>query len=191
MNESLSSRIRVDSRACPSPHSTRNKAARILWQVCWLFFFRPMPWFWHAPRRMLLRLFGARIGQDVKIMPSVHIWAPWNLTVGAFASVAASVDIYNVAPIELGAHSTVSMRAFLCTATHEVDHANMPLVMAPIRVGEGAWVCAEAYVHPGVTIGTDAVAGVRAVVLHDVEPGQVVAGNPARLIRMREIPKGE
>jgi len=163
--------------------------ARILWQVCWLLFFRPMPWIWHAPRRILLRLFGARIGRGVKIMPSVRIWAPWNLTVGDAASVAASVDLYNVAPIELGAHSTVSTRAFLCTATHEVDHANMPLVTASIRVGAGAWVCAEAYVHPGVTIGADAVAGVRAVVLHDVAPRQIVAGIPARLLRMRKIPR--
>jgi len=191
MNESSTSRIRVDSGVCPSPHSALNKVARLLWQVCWLLLFRPMPWFWHAPRRILLRLFGARIGRGVKVMPSVHIWAPWNLTVGDFASVAASVDLYNVAPIELGAHATVSTRAFLCTATHEVDHSNMPLVTAPIRVGDGAWVCAEVVVLPGVVIGNDAVAGIRSVVLHDVATGQIVAGNPARLLRMRNVQEPE
>ena len=82
---------------------------------------------------------------------------------------------------------TVSQRAFLCTATHDVDHPHMPLVTAPIRIGAGAWICAETYVHPGVEIGVDAVAGVRAVVLHAVPPGQIVGGNPAKLLRMRNL----
>ncbi|MDD1422854.1 colanic acid biosynthesis acetyltransferase WcaF, partial [Dolichospermum sp. ST_sed1] len=74
---------------------------------------------------------------------------------------------------------------------HDIDHPNMPLVTAPIRIGAGAWVCAEAYVHPGVEIGVDAVVGVRAVVLHDVPPGQVVGGHPAKFLRMREVRKAE
>jgi putative colanic acid biosynthesis acetyltransferase WcaF len=59
-----------------------------------------------------------------------------------------------------------------------------------VTIGPGAWICAEAYVHPGVTVGTDAVAGVRAVVLRDVPPGQVVAGNPAKFLRERKFDYG-
>ena len=187
MPESSSSRIRVDRAACPSSHSAANKLARLLWQVAHLMLFRPSPWFWHAPRRALLRLFGAKVGKHVQIMPSVQIWAPWNLALGDYATVGSGVDLYDVDRIEIGAHATVSQRAFLCTATHDVDHPNMPLKTAPIRIGAGAWVCAEAYVHPGVAIGVDAVAGVRAVVLHDVPPGQIVGGNPAKFIRLRKL----
>ena len=187
MPESSSSRIRVDRAACPSPHSAANKVARLLWQVAGLLLFRPSPWFWHAPRRALLRLFGAQVGKHVQIMPSVQIWAPWNLALGDDATVGSGVDLYDVDRIEIGAHATVSQRAFLCTATHDVDHPNMPLKTAPIRIGAGAWVYAEAYVHPGVAIGVDAVAGVRAVVLHDVPTGQIVGGNPAKFIRLRKL----
>ena len=191
MNHEGSSRVRTDRRACPSPHSAGNKIARLLWQLTWLVFFRPVPWFWHAPRRMLLRLFGARIGCGAQIMPSVKIWAPWNLSLGDHATISHGVDVYNVAPIEIGAHATISQRAFLCTATHDIDHPNMPLLTAPIRIGSGAWICAEAYLHPGVTVGVDAVAGVRAVVLHDVPRSQVVGGNPARILRERRIAPDE
>ncbi len=189
MPETSSSRIRVDRAACPSPHSSANKLARLLWQAAWLLLFRPVPWFWHAPRRALLRVFGAQVGTGAQIMPSVRIWAPWNLSLGAHATVSHGVDLYSVDRIEIGAHATVSQRAFLCTATHDIDHPRMPLKTAPIRIGDGAWVCAEAYVHPGVAIGEEAVAGVRAVVLRDVPPGQVVGGNPARFLRMRHLPE--
>ena len=191
MPESSASRIRVDRAACPSPHSAANKLARLLWQAAHLMLFRPSPWFWHAPRRALLRLFGAQVGEQVQIMPSVQIWAPWNLSLGDCSTVSHGVDLYSVDRIDVGAHATVSQRAFLCTATHDVDHPNMPLRTAPIRVGAGAWICAEAYVHPGVAIGEDAVAGVRAVVLHDVPPGQIVGGNPARFLRMRRVAEAE
>lgn len=187
MTDPANSGIRVDRAACPSPHSTANKIARLLWQVVRLALFRPVPWFWHAPRCAVLRLFGARVGRGVQIMPSVQIWAPWNLALGDHATVSHRVDLYNVDRIEIGAHATVSQRAFLCTATHDVDHPNMPLKTGPIRIGAGAWVCAEVYVHPGTTIGNDAVAGVRAVVLHEVLPGQIVGGNPARFLRMRNL----
>ena len=57
---------------------------------------------------------------------------------------------------------------------------------APVIIGENAWVAAEAYIGPGVTLGAGAVAGARAVVVRDVPPGAVVVGNPARLITSKE-----
>lgn len=58
----------------------------------------------------------------------------------------------------------------------------------PIRVGAGAWVCADVFVGPGVTIGEGAVVGARAAVFKDVEPWTVVGGNPSQFIRMRKKP---
>ena len=185
--ESPKSRIRTDRTSCPSPHSRWNKLVRVLWQVCWVLVFRPSPWFWQAPRRAVLRVFGATVGKGVQVMPSVRIWAPWNLLLGDYATLSHGVDAYCVDTISIGAHATVSQRAFLCTATHDSDHPNMPLVTKPIQIGDGAWVAAEAFVHPGITIGVDAVVGARAVVTRDVPARMVVAGNPARVLRERKI----
>lgn len=181
------SAIQTDRNACPSAHSLTNKMMRLLWGIVCLLLFRPSLWFWQAPRILLLRLFGAKIGRGVQVMPSVKIWAPWNLAIGDFSTVSHGVDLYCVDKIEIGTNATVSQRAFLCTASHEIDHPNMPLITAPIKISDGAWVCAEAYIHPGITLGTDAVAGVRSVVLNDVAACQVVGGNPATIIRERKV----
>ncbi len=186
----VKSMVRTDRKSCPSPHSTANKIARLGWQAVWLLLFRPSPWFWHGGRRLLLRLFGARVGRGVQIMPSVKIWAPWNLSLGDFATVSHGVDVYNVACIQVGAHATISQRACLCTATHEVHHFNMPLVTVPIEVCDGAWIAAEAFIHPGVTVGVDSVVGARAVVRKHVATRAIVAGNPAVGVGERRFDHG-
>jgi virginiamycin A acetyltransferase len=52
-------------------------------------------------------------------------------------------------------------------------------------IGNDVWIGREAMVLPGVTIGDGAVIGARSVVTRDVEPYQIVAGNPARTVRQR------
>lgn len=171
----------------PSSHSLANRALRALWSLVWLLLFRPTPkklFFW---RRWLLTLFGARLAPSAVVFPSTKIWAPWNLEMGPHACLAWDVDCYNVASIRLGPRATVSQRAFLCTATHDVRDPAMRLVSRPIDVGESAWVCAEAFVGPGVTLGEGAVVGARGVALRDVEPWTIVAGNPARVIGRRTL----
>ena len=179
--------IRTDRRSCPSAHSFANKAGRALWALVWVLLFRPSPALLRGWRRFLLRCFGAKIGPGAKIMPSARIWAPWNLEMGEQATLAQGVDCYCVAPVRIGAHATVSQRAFLCAASHDTADAAMKLITAPIVIGPSAWVCAEAFVAMGVTLGEGAVAGARAVVTKDVGPWEIVAGNPARFVKRREI----
>jgi len=54
---------------------------------------------------------------------------------------------------------------------------------SPVIVGPNVWICSAALVLKGVRIGADAVVAAGAVVTHDVPPGKVVAGNPARVVR--------
>ncbi|MBS7695932.1 MULTISPECIES: putative colanic acid biosynthesis acetyltransferase [unclassified Chelatococcus] len=169
----------------PSPHSRANKIARVAWGCVWALLFRPSPKPFHAWRRMLLRLFGAEIGPGAVIHASARIWAPWNLTMGTCASLSHRVDCYAVDLIVVGDYATVSQYSFLCAASHDIDAPDMPLVTAPIVIGAHAWIAADAFVGPGVTIGEGAVVGARASAFRPVPPWTVVAGNPARAIRMR------
>jgi putative colanic acid biosynthesis acetyltransferase WcaF len=183
-------RVSVDLSDCPSPHSLANRLGRMAWGVVWLLLFRPTPKVCHPWRRMLLRLFGARIGRNVHVHASCRIWAPWNLTLADHSCLGPDVDCYCVAPITIGPHGTISQYAHLCTASHDFEHPHMPLTTAPIRVGSQAWICAGAFVAPGLTIGDGAVVGARAVVTRDVCPWQVVAGNPATCVKQRTVRGG-
>lgn len=167
--------------------STSNRLARAVWGLIWSTLYRPSPAPLHGWRRFLLRCFGARIGRGAHPYPSSRVWAPWNLVMGEHSCLSHRVDCYCVDMIELGAHATVSQYSFLCTATHDYTRRDMPLVTAPIHIEAHAWVTADVFVGPGVTVGEGAVIGARSTVFRDVDPWTVVAGNPPKLIGPRVI----
>ena len=159
-------------------------AGRALWE-CLGFAFAWSPrqlWAW---RNLMLRAFGARIGRRVHIHPSVRIAVPWNLAVGDNSAVGDRAVLYSLGPIRLGADVTVSQHAHLCAGTHDHRRAALPLVKAEIRVGDGVWICADAFVGPNVSVGDHAIVAARAVAVRDVEPWTIVAGNPARPVGPR------
>jgi putative colanic acid biosynthesis acetyltransferase WcaF len=119
------------------------------------------------------------------IYPSARVWAPWNLEMGARSALGDAVDCYDVDRIIIEEDAIVSQYAFLCTASHDIADPGRRLTTAPIRLGRHSWICAGAFVHPGVTVGEGAVAGARAVITRDVAPWTVVAGNPAKLVKQR------
>jgi putative colanic acid biosynthesis acetyltransferase WcaF len=167
-------------------YSPGEMLCRILWAVGrWLIRLSPRPCFgW---RRFVLRCFGAQIGAHVHIYPTTIIYFPWNLSVGDWSAIGEDALIYNLGPVTIGRKATISHRAHLCAGTHDYRQPDLPLLKPPIAVGDQAWICADAFVGPGVTVGEGAVVGARAVVFKDVEPWTVVAGNPAREIKKREL----
>lgn len=169
------------------PPSIANKLARAAWGAVRVLLFRPTPAPLHAWRRLLLRSFGARVGNRVAVYPSAIIWAPWNLTIEEGATIGGGATIYNVDRITIGKYGIISQGAHLCTASHAHDSADFELVTAPIHIEEDAWVAAEAFVGPGVTISRAAVVGARAVVVRSVDERAIVVGNPTRVIGRRAI----
>jgi putative colanic acid biosynthesis acetyltransferase WcaF len=168
--------------------SRKTQFSRLLWAIAWILFFRPTPrWCLHGWRRGLLRLFGAKVGEGSKIDPTCRIWAPWNLSVGSYTALAEQVDCYCVGRIEIGSKVAISQRAFLCTASHDIKSLRRPLIHASITIEDHAWVCAQAFVGPGVCIGKGAVVAAGAVVTKLVPDWEVVGGNPAKLIKTRSV----
>lgn len=170
-------------RGSRSQFSLGNRAARQLWSIVWLLLFRPTPRFCHGWRRLLLQLFGARVGAGAHVYAGAKIWAPWNLVLGREAAIADGADIYNADRIEIGEYAVISQGAYLCGASHDYRSWDFPLVAAPIVVGARAWVAARAIVHMGVTLGEGCVVGAGSVVTRDMPAWTVCAGVPCRPIK--------
>ena len=161
-----------------------------LMRVAWALgkiLFRLIPRPFYAPRRFLLRCFGAEIGKQVNIANSATIYFPWNLKVGDWSAIGEHAYIYNLGKITIGEQATVSQRAHLCAGSHDYTDPALPLLTPSITVGDQVWICADAFVGPGVTVGEGAVLGGCAVVCKNVEPWAVMAGNPACFVKKRVL----
>lgn len=166
--------------------SIGNRALRMLWSIVYALGFRLSPRPFHAWRTFLLRLFGAKMGRGCHVYPSVRIWAPWNLEFGDHVGVGDRAILYAMDRVIAGDYVTISQGAHLCAGTHDYDSENFQLVTRPIRIGAHAWLCSEAFIHPGVTVPVGAVIGARAVVVRSpAEPWAVYAGNPCVQIGTR------
>jgi putative colanic acid biosynthesis acetyltransferase WcaF len=125
------------------------------------------------------------VGRNVNIYPSSVIYFPWQLEIGDWSAIGEDALIYNLGRVTIGERVTISHRAHLCAGTHDYRKSDMPLLKPPIVVKDQAWICANAFVGPGVTVGQGAIVAAAAVVMRDVPDWQIVAGNPAVPVKKR------
>lgn len=167
-------------------YSKKEYLLRILWSLC-ICFFKLTPRNSFEIRNLLLRMFGACIGKNVHIYRSAIIYYPWKLTVGDYSSIGEWALIYNLGAVSIGKKSTVSHRAHLCAGTHDYTKVDLPLIKSTIHIGDQVWICTDAFIGPGISIGSGSVVGARSVVVKDVQQWSIVAGNPSKFIRRREL----
>jgi acetyltransferase-like isoleucine patch superfamily enzyme len=110
------------------------------------------------------------IGDDTWIGQGVFLHSAGDLTIGSRVGVGPMVKIFTSFHADQGRE-----RALL----------DSPLEFAPVVIGDEADLGVGSVILPGVTLGRGVQVGAGAVVTRDVEPYAVVAGNPARVIRLR------
>jgi putative colanic acid biosynthesis acetyltransferase WcaF len=133
-------------------------------------------------------LFGAHITGPVVIFPTAKIVFPKNLSLAPYSMVGPHVNLYNLARIRLERGANLSQYCHLCAGTHDFSQWSMPLVTKPIVIGPNAWLGADVFVGPGVTIGELCVVGARSVVVHDLPPRKICVGSPCRAVKDRPDP---
>ncbi len=136
-------------------------------------------------KRQLLRRFGAKLASGVVIKPKARITFPWKLSIGANSWIGEEAWLLNLDRIEIGSNACISQRAFLCTGSHDWSKESFDLITKPIVIGDGAWICADVFIGPGVTIGENTVVTAGSVVNKDLPPGMVCSGNPCVAVKKR------
>jgi len=158
---------------------------RIAWYVCNAVVFASWLVPPSAPKRWLLRCFGAVVGRGVVIKPNVNIKYPWRLTIGDHSWIGEGAWLDNLGAIEIGRNACVSQGARLLTGNHDYRDPRFRLRVGSIRIDDCAWVGAYAVVCPDVTIARGSVISVASVVTRSTREDWVYAGSPATALRPR------
>ena len=129
-----------------------SRGTEMLWWLCRSLFFAS--WF-PVPSKikvMVLRSFGAKVGEGVVIRSRVNITFPWKLEIGNDVWIGDEVMILSLAPVKIGSNVCISQRAFICTGSHDFSKESFDLITKPIIIEDGCWICAQAFIGPGVTV---------------------------------------
>src|SRR5215210_7138295 len=135
----------------PRPYTMNEYARRFAWEVVQATLIRFSHRRAHGWRRFWLRTFGARLTDTSYTKSDNRIRHPWLLKMGNYCTLGEGVEIYNLGPVEIGDHSVISQRGYLCAGTHDYTIPSLPLQRPSIKIGSGVWVCAGAFIGPGVT----------------------------------------
>jgi putative colanic acid biosynthesis acetyltransferase WcaF len=171
------------------PHNFRKKSALTV-QVWWIIqstFFACSPQFLYGWRRFLLRLFGANIGKNVIIRPSVKVTYPWKLSIGDNSWIGDEVNLYTLGEIDIGKNTVVSQKSYLCTASHDYTKETFDIYEQKIVIEDEVWIATDVFIAPGITIGKGAVIGARSTVLSNMPSGMICVGYPAKPIKPRIV----
>lgn len=135
-------------------------------------------------RVLVLRWFGAKVGSSVTIRPRTRVKYPWRLSVGRNCWIGEGVWLHNQAQLVLEDNVVVSQETFITTGSHAAS-TTMDLVVAPVRIRQGAWITSRCVVLMGSDVGASSLVTPMSVVRGKLLPGMVYGGNPCRLIRPR------
>ena len=169
----------------PDHFRGRSKITVQAWWIIQDTLFRCSPQALFGWRNALLRLFGAKIGNGVRIRPTARITYPWKLEIGENVWIGDDCVLYNLERISIGSNVALAHRVYLCTGSHDCAKPEFPIVMAQIKIENESWLANEVYVGPGVTVGYASVIGVRSMVLKDTTACMITYGSPASAVRPR------
>lgn len=165
------------------PNGFRGRSAIVcqLWWIVQETLFRWSPQFAYGFRRTLLRTFGCRVGSGVIIRPTVRITYPWKVSIADNVWIGDHAELYSLGDIVVEHDAVISQNCYLCTGSHDASDVRFPIFVRRITIESEAWLCADVFVMPGVTIGRGAVVGARSLVTSDIPSLKMAVGSPARV----------
>ena len=136
-------------------------------------------------RALLTRLTGRPVDDSVTVFPPFYSEFGKNLALSKNIFINIGCRFQDSGGITIGDGTLIGHGSTLTTLNHQIDpERRTDMLPAPITIGRKVWLGAGVTVVPGITIGDGAIVGAGSVVTKDVPTDAIVAGVPARLIRL-------
>jgi putative colanic acid biosynthesis acetyltransferase WcaF len=164
-----------------------SKPKQVLWYFTNIIFFKNSFNVFSSLKVLLLKVFGAKVGNGVVIKPSVNIKYPWKLTIGDHSWIGEDVWIDNLSHVLIDNNVTLSQGALLLTGSHDHTKETFDFISLSIILEDGVWIGAKAVVFGGVTCKTHSILGINSVAENDLNAYIIYKGNPAIPIIERNI----
>ncbi len=139
-----------------------------------------------ALRRALLAELFAAFGEGVVVRPPFHCDYGSNIRIGRGTFFNFGCVVLDCNAVSIGEDVQIGPAVQIYTPDHPLDARTRRSGLEsarPVTIGDNVWLGGGAIVCPGVTIGADTVVGAGSVVVRDLPPGVVAAGNPCRVLR--------
>jgi maltose O-acetyltransferase len=141
----------------------------------------------HALRRAVLRdVVRAEIGSEVTVERAMRVTTKGGLQIGDRTILNRAVVVDARGGVRIGADVSVSEEVLILSAEHEVDSPDFDGALRQVEIGDRCWLGARAVILPGAQLEEGCVVGAGSVVRGAVPAWQVVAGNPARQVGVRD-----
>ena len=140
-------------------------------------------------RKMVLKLFGARIGPGTRIYEGVTVWYPYRIKLGTRVTLNEWVYLSAFGYISIGDGVSIGHRASILTTDHKI-FKNRPIKSQELQVtrkiiGDDVFLGAGCIILHKANLGDGSVVGAGSVVVNSVKNYEVVAGNPAKSLGTR------
>ena len=160
---------------------------RVFWYFTNILVFKSSFFTSYLLKRVVLKIFGAKIGKNVIIKPNVNIKYPWKLQLGEHVWIGEGVWIDNLDFVIIGNHCCISQGALLICGNHDYTKTTFDLVVKRIVLEDGVWIGAKSVVCPGVVARTHAILTAGSTISKDMQAYSIYRGNPAEKVKSRDI----
>ena len=130
------------------------------------------------------------IGKRCLILDHVYMRAgsDGQINLADHCAVNSFAKLFGHGGIDVGANTQLGPGVLITTTTHDF-RKSMRTEFRQVKIGQWAWVGANAVILPGITIGQYAVIGAGSIVTKDIPDYAIAVGNPARIIGENEEAK--
>jgi putative colanic acid biosynthesis acetyltransferase WcaF len=132
-------------------YDEKNFLLHILWFLINNLFFNSFIPF-NNLKIKILRVFGAKIGNNLIIKNYVKIKFPWKLVIGDNVWIGEEVWIDNISNVIIESNCCISQGVYICTASHNFKKETFDLITDSIIIGESSWIGAKSIILLGAKV---------------------------------------